>query len=175
MAFFTIDFSTDYVYRDCQETWLSGFSLISKKDLPAILLDQKISEPFHFFCGLPQRSLISPIIFLLCVETFPRLSRGRLGYTDNFCLLATARALKDCGYIKRKSKLNQNLPWERENGVIFDGAKKEFQYFYNKRKYTESSLNTGACNVNPKEQIHWLGVIFVSKLNFKDQARRACQ
>lgn len=139
-----------------------------------IILDQTTSEPFPILCGLPQGPPISPILFLLYVEPFLRLSRGRFGYADDGCFLATARTLEDCGR-KLESKLNQTLQWGYENGVIFDSAKTELQYFHNKRKYTEPSLHTGTYVVNPKDHVRWLGVIFDRKLNFKDQVRRACQ
>ncbi|KHJ32941.1 hypothetical protein EV44_g3830 [Erysiphe necator] len=122
-----------------------------------IILDLTTLEPFPILCDSPQGSPISPILFLLYVEPFLRLSRGRFGYADDGCLLATARTLEDCE-CKLESKFNQTLQWGYENGVIFDSAKMELQYFHNKRKYTEPSLHTGTYVVN-----------------LKDQVRRACQ
>ncbi|POS86951.1 hypothetical protein EPUL_001353, partial [Erysiphe pulchra] len=98
----------------------------------------------------------------------------RFGYADNGCLLATARTLEDCGH-KLECKPNQTLQWGHENGITFDSAKIELQYFHNKRKYIESSLHTRKYLVNPQSHIRWLGVIFDKKLNFKDQVLRACQ
>ena len=42
-----------------------------------IHLDQIISDSFPILCGLPQGSPVSPILFLLYVEPFLRLSQNR--------------------------------------------------------------------------------------------------
>lgn len=139
-----------------------------------IQFDQTTSSPFPILCGLPQGSPVSPILFLLYVEPFLRLSRGRFGYADDGCLLATARTLEECGQ-KLRDKLNQTLQWGQENGIIFDSAKTELQFFHTKRKYFEPSLQIGNDIVKPNDYTRWLGIFLDRKLNFKEHIGRACQ
>ena len=86
---------------------------------------------------------MSPILFLLYVEPFPRLSQSRFGYADDGCILATAKTLDECGQ-KLNMLLDQILKWGGKNGILFDTAKTELQYFHNKRKYNEPSLQMGS-------------------------------
>jgi hypothetical protein len=53
-----------------------------------IRLDKVKSKAFSILCGLPQGSPISPILFLLYVEPFLRLTKERFGYADDGAMLA---------------------------------------------------------------------------------------
>lgn len=151
--------------------WVRSFF----KDRSAqIQFDQIKSNPFPVLCGLPQGSPVSPILFLLYVEPFLRLSRGRFGYADDGCLLATAQTIDECGQ-KLNKLLDQTIQWGYENGITFDTKKTELQFFHNKRKYKEPSLYMGSNIVRPNENTRWLGIFFDRKLNFKEHIRKACQ
>ena len=56
--------------------------------------------------------------------------------------------------------LDQTLKWGGKNGILFDTAKTELQYFHNKRKYKEPSLQMGSDTVKPNDYTRWLGVVF---------------
>lgn len=139
-----------------------------------IRLDGHTSTAFPVVCGLPQGSPVSPILFLLYVEPFLRLSRGRFGYADDGSLLATARTVPEVNRILQ-IHVDRTLDWGRDNGILFDSAKTELQYFHNKRKYHEPSIRAGDAEIKPNDCTRWLGVFFDRKLNFKDHVRRACQ
>lgn len=115
-----------------------------------------------------------PILFLLYVEPFLRISQSRFGYADDGCLLTTAKSLQECGQ-KLQQQLDQTTLWGQENGLIFDVKKTELQYFHKKRKYQEPPIYLGNATIRPNEYTRWLGVFFDRKLNFKDHVRRACQ
>ncbi|KHJ34730.1 hypothetical protein EV44_g4149 [Erysiphe necator] len=112
--------------------WVSSFM----SDRSAhICLDQSKTESLPILCGLPQGSPVSPILFLLYVESLLRLSRGCYGYADDAAIFAAGKTLEECNS-KLQFQLDRALEWGIENGISFDTLKTELQYFDRKRKYS---------------------------------------
>lgn len=88
-------------------------------DRPAqIYLDHSKTESLPMSCGLPQGSLIFPILFPLYVEPLVRLLWGRFGYADNVAIFAAGKILEEC-ISKLQLQLNHKLEWGKENRIYF--------------------------------------------------------
>lgn len=151
--------------------WIEYF--LSKRTA-RICLDNIKTEPLPILCGLPQGSPISPILFLLYIEPVLRLSRGRFGYADDAAILATVNTLSDC-YAKLQKQFDIAISWGLDNGIMFDNAKTEPQYFHRKRKFSEPTLIAGDKEITANDCTRWLGIYFDRKLTFKEHVRRASQ
>jgi ribonuclease HI len=139
-----------------------------------IRLDKVKSKAFSVLCGLPQGSPISPILFLLYVEPFLRLTRGRFGYADDGAILATGTTTQVV-HAKLQKHLDITLAWGKENGVLFDSAKTELQYFHRKRQADDPPLRLpDGQEILPNDITRWLGVFFDRKLWFKAHVQIAC-
>ena len=138
-----------------------------------IRLDGTTSQTFPILCGLPQGSPISPILFLLYVEPFLKLSNRRFGYADDGCLFATGSTLLECQENLQK-ELDSTLRWGLENGISFDAAKTELQYFHRKNKNREEHpVLFGETVITPNEVTRWLGLLLDRKLTFSKHLQHA--
>ncbi|KAI0999197.1 hypothetical protein K3495_g8999 [Podosphaera aphanis] len=80
-------------WPNCLVDWVSSF-LFNRS--MGISLYQITNDPLPVVFGLPQGSPVSPILFLLYVESLLRLSRGRFGYADDAAFYSSAKTLKEC-------------------------------------------------------------------------------
>lgn len=158
-------------WPNCLVQWVRSF-LANRT--AHIRLDKVKSKAFSVLCGLPQGSPISPILFLLYVEPFLRLTKGRFGYADDGAMLAVG-ATTQVVHAKLQKHLDITLAWGQENGVLFDSAKTELQYFHRKRKANDLPLHLPeGLEILPNKATRWLGVFFDRKLSFKAHVQTAC-
>ena len=159
-------------WPDLLVRWIRSF--LSERTA-CIHLDKTRSEAFPVLCGLPQGSPISPILFLLYVEPFLRLSKGRFGYADDGSLLVTGKTVQEVN-TRLQRQLDLTFAWGRENGVVFDVSKTELQYFHRKRDASRDPAvySPDGTAIPPNESTRWLGVHFDRKMSFKEHVRKAC-
>ena len=146
----------------------------------SITLDEETSQPFDLLCGLPQGSPVSPILFLLYVESILKLPLlrsgrgGRFGYADDACFPAEGRTLSSCR-LALQATLYQVREWGESNGILFAEEKTELQYFTpGTRPPLEEPIQAGSYQVAPNKTTRWLGVHFDRRLTFKARVELAC-
>ena len=88
-----------------------------------IYLDKVTSDKFPIVWGLPQGSQISPILFLLYVGPFLRLSKSRFDYANDGCLFASGSTIKTC-HANLQDMLDRTLDWGKKSGFPFENAKR---------------------------------------------------
>ena len=149
--------------------WVSSFATHRTAQ---IHINGTVSEPFPVLCGLPQGSPVSPILFLLYIEPFHRLGRGRFGYADDGCILESGDSINSCHQALQQA-LNLTLQWGSENGICFDVTKTELQYFHRKRSTDEPPIQANNICIKPNHSTRWLGIVFDRKLTFQEHIRQA--
>ena len=101
-----------------------------------IRLDGETGPVTNIYCGLPQGSPISPILFMLYIAPLFRLGttrKHRFGYADDIGLLAISTDLQiNCN--KLQADLQESLDWGESEGITFDPKKSELIHFTRSRK-----------------------------------------
>ena len=140
----------------------------------SITLDGNISPVFKIYCGLPQGSPASPILFLLAIEGMLHLSPKRFGYADDVAFIASAPTLARCGELLQ-TQLFTILAWGRKNGIVLEVSKTELQYFHRKHgSPLEPSVYANGVEIRPNAHTCWCEVIFDQSLRFRENVRQAC-
>ena len=154
--------------------WASSFSTNRKV---RVCLNGTTGPPMDIFCGLPQGSPVSPILFMLYISPLLRLGRPktRFGYADDVALLATSPSLKaNCESLSKS--LSEALDWGASEGVTFDPLKSELIHFTRKRPgpqpppFVQAGDHKVVVNTE-KPTLRWLGVLFDRTLSFKWHAK----
>ena len=138
-------------------------------------LNKFFSEPGQFLCGVPQGSILSPLLFLLCINDIPQAVKCELLlYPDDTCLIFQHSDINEIGI-----QLNKNFvsicDWFVDNKLsIHFGEDKTTSILSSSRDKIKkaSSLNIQYKGKRVKQysKITYLGCIFDETLSAESMA-----
>ncbi|KAI1004666.1 hypothetical protein K3495_g3552 [Podosphaera aphanis] len=134
-----------------------------------------VTSPKELFCGVPQGSPISPLLFLLYM-TEPMRSgntKARFSYADDVGILGIGRTIQESAE-KAQQEVDSLLDWAQRNVVLFEVAKSEVIQFPGRAQEGSVGIRINGNLVEPAEHIRWLGVHLDQKLSFKHHVTTWC-
>ena len=135
------------------------------------------SDSLPITCGVPQESILGPLLFLLYINDLPntwKLLSFRI-FADDTNIYLSRKNLNDLELI-----LNQELyavaEWVKSNRLALSILKTNFVLFHSKRLKPYKSLNLKIDRVNIHElsTVKYLGVTFDSNLTWKNHVNELC-
>ena len=140
-------------------------------------IEKDYSTPASLLCGVPQGSILGPLIFLLYVNDMPQAMDCDLFlYADDSCLLYTAKNVKDI-----KEKLNANFnslcDWFVENKLsIHFGEDKTKSILFGTGKrlknLEEMDIRRGEIKIKQHSSVNYLGCTFDKSLSGVEMATK---
>ncbi|KAI0994968.1 hypothetical protein K3495_g13212 [Podosphaera aphanis] len=145
--------------------WTSSF--LTGRLVQVLHLDG-VTSPKELFCGVPQGSLISPLLFLLYMAEPMRSgnTKARFSYADDVGILGIGRTIQESAE-KAQQEVDSLLDWAQRNAVLFEVAKSEVIQFPGRAQEGSVEIRINGNLVEPAEHIRWLGVHLDQKLSFK--------
>ena len=135
------------------------------------------SDYLSITCGVPQGSILGPLLFLLHINDLPNTSKllSFQLFADDTNIYFSRKNLNDLELI-----LNQELhavaEWMKSNRLALSILKTNFALFHSKRLKPYKSLNLKIDGVNIQEvsSVKYLGVTFDSNLTWKNHVNELC-
>ena len=159
------------------QNWIGSFLTDRRTTL---LFNGAESEPFHTEAGLPQRSPLSPILYLLynkeLIRETNQPSRGvhSIGFMDDLNILVYSSSTEtNCA---RLAKVHEKcLKWAQRFGVAFAPKKYELIHFTTARNKhnLQASIELGGVTKEPSKSVRVLGVWLDPKLKWSAHAKVA--
>ena len=156
-----------YGIRGVCRNWFSSY-LRGRKQFVAI--DHDKSDVTNIECGVPQGSILGPLLFLIYINDFRNcLSSGTAQhYADDTVILYTERSIK-----RLRSTMNRDIAnvcdWLCANRLSLNAGKTEVLLFHPKNKPCDSrfTLKIKSKKIFISNKVKYLGVILDAHLSWR--------
>ena len=143
-----------------------------------VIVNGKASDPTPVLSGVPQGSVIGPLLFLIYIDGVMNLP---LSETSNLILYADDillyRAIKcESDYSVLQDDINTINYWVEENHMQFNTAKYKYMLISHKRHKTTSptALTIASHQIDKVESFKYLGLLFTSDLSWSKHITSVC-
>lgn len=151
--------------------WLTSY-ISNRSQRTVILKDNKkyISSWQKIACGVPQGSILGPLLFLIYINDLPyNIGSSIILYADDTTSVLETKTDEDL-VTKLQENLQQLSKWFKANGLSINNSKSQIVKFHtahNKKGFNPTTLNWKGLNLNFSDTASFLGVIVDSKLSWK--------
>ena len=135
-----------------------------------VSVNNSTSDIMQITHGVPQGSILGPLLFLIFINDFPSVSSFfKFSLFADDSTLTCAMSNKNEDYIKAKleSELKPVFHWLKINKIKTNYDKSKFIIFSYGKKYSLESLNFGNSLISKTSTIKFLGIHMDENLNFK--------
>ena len=151
------------------ESYLSGRSQFVK-------LDGICSSTVQIKYGVPQGSILGPLLFLIYVNDLPSATKFFIKlFADDTFLCAQNKNMK----VLEKdvnSELEKVFVWLASNKLTLNISKSKYMIFTNTRKnFHEISVKINKTPLEKCTKYKYLGIVIDEKLNWKDHIEYVCK
>ena len=170
-AFDTIDHTLllkkleHYGIRGIVNKWLCSY--LSKRK-QYVEIDQESSNLLDVLCGVPQGSVLGPLLFLLYINDICNVSKllKLILFADDTNLFRSGLNLEElCKEISNElSKLNK---WFKVNKLSLNVSKTNFMIFAGRKKCIDAKIYIDNFGIELVHTTKFLGIIIDDKLNWK--------
>lgn len=132
-----------------------------------VIADETLSDPFFTHSGVPQGSVLGPILFLIFINDLPnvnfKIAKIKL-FADDLKLYATVNSIQDANNLQED--INKVSAWASENNFTLACDKTSLLRLGNKPLPFNYKLQDRT--IEPVSQVRDLGIIIDSKLSFEE-------
>ena len=136
-----------------------------------VQIDDKSSEHRPVFFGVPQGSILGPILFNMYVAEIPIcITSKSIQYADDTTIYESAKECDAPSLLNTLERDISNLSsWSDENSLVFNNDKLKFVTFSrNPNKNKSYLLRTNMKSIEQNESTKLLGITFDEKLNWSE-------
>ena len=156
-----------YGIRGITHKWFSSY-LSSRTH--AVCIDGNLSEYHYIKCGIPQGSILGPLLFLIYINDLSNASKTlffRMFADDTACFLDDSNINNLINTFQEE--LSKISNWMRVNKLSINIDKTKYMIFHSPRQKIPSNIKLYLDNeeIEQVDNIKYLGIIFDNNLNWK--------
>ena len=146
-------------------------SFLTNRTFQVSLLGE-ISEQKEIKCGVPQGSILSPLLFIIFIMDLPEMPNTKVSaFADDICFFTVAKTYNQA-INQMQNALNMFKEWCDKWSIKINVEKTHSQYFTRKRNVGPPRLTYGTTQIEYKRVCKFLGLHFDSpRLTWNDHIK----
>jgi exonuclease III len=138
--------------------------------LQYVQIGQQKSKIMEVKCGVPQGSVLGPILFLLYINDLPNITENQIRlFADDTTLFIKNKNPHDLMQ-KLQNEFSKLEKWCIDNRLKINKQKTKFSIFCRKNKFIPDTLNSmrlNDINIERSSHVKYLGIVVDEKLNWR--------
>ena len=132
-----------------------------------VTIESADSEPRSIQYGVPQGSILGPLLFVIYINDMPNISSIAkfILYADDANIIVTADTLENA-YDKLETLTSSLISWVSLNGLCLNLKKTNYMIFTRKRVINTRKILISGTIIEHKTTARFLGVLLDEKLNW---------
>ena len=148
--------------------WVNSF--LSQRNVYVKIKNTR-SEKFSPTAGVPQGSVVAPILFLIYVSNTPETPAEISQFADDFALFYRSKS-SQLIQSKLQASLNTLIKWCDKLEIKINPAKTKYMLFKNpSKRQTNLSLNINGKQIEEAKTIKFLGITMTPHLNWNEHCQ----
>ena len=157
-----------YGIRGSVLTWITDF-LTDRSQ--RVILDNKESNPCSVLSGVPQGTVLAPLLFLIYINDLPlHVSNKVRLYADDVILYSHIHSVNDCHNLQQD--LDKLTEWSHKWQMIFNPKKCEFLRITNKKNPIPHTYYIDNCQIDEVSNAKYLGVVIDQHLTWNEHIKQ---
>ena len=154
-----------YGIRGVANKWLQNY-LTNRKQY--VVIDDHSSDLLDMTCGVPQGSVLGPIMFIIYINDICNVSDvvKCVSFADDANIFCSERNLTDL-QLTLNRELGKLFVWFSVNKLSFNFSKTNYILFRNRSADTDLNICINTINVTRVQSSKFLGIIIDENLNWK--------
>ena len=162
-----------YGIRGTMLNWFKSY-LSNRKQ--SVSISQCLSPSLNMNCGVPQGSILGPLLFILYINDISNVSKifKIIQFADDTCLFLSAKNKEDLERLCNQ-ELVKISDWLTTNALSINVKKSNFLFFSNSKQEQQLNLQLIEIPIEQKQVVRYLGIEIDDQLNWTHQVRRVKQ
>ena len=136
-----------------------------------VILDNKQSISCKVLSGVPQGTVLAPLLFLIYINDLPlHVSNKVRLYADDVILYSYIYSMDDC--YKLQKDLDSLTMWSNKWQMFFNPRKCEFLRITNKKNFISFTYHINDCSIQEVTHAKYLGVVLDQHLSWNDHIKK---
>lgn len=155
-----------YGIRGKPLSWLSSYL---KNRQQFVQIGDVASELLKVLCGVPQGSILGPVLFILYINDISNVSKllEFIMFADDTNIFCSGDNIVElCDNVS--SELTNLEKWFALNKLSLNLTKTNFMVFSNRKKQNDVTVSINNCKLDRVTNVKFLGVTIDEKLNWKE-------
>lgn len=151
------------------------YRLYSKRNI-YIRTSSSLIGPRQTFTGIPQGSILSPLLYILYTHSFEKMFPHKiktLQFADDICVYTTHGNINQC-YEELQNSMGNLTSWLHNSGFIISELKSSICTFTRKRMIPPDLVQLGNYQFPYKTKVKFLGIYLDTKLSWKHHINYLC-
>ena len=156
----------------CIVTWIHNY-LAERRQ--AVVLNGASSQSAHVISGVPQGSILGPLLFLIYIDDITHANISEASKIVIYILLYRPISSKE-DYVALQSDIDALSNWTTGNFMTFNTTKCKFMLISRKRSHyvPTTPLSLNGCILEKVPSFKYLGMMISSDLSWSEHIQRAC-
>ena len=142
-------------------------------------MEGRLSSPLEVNCGVPQGSILGPLLFIIYINDLPLLCSSSVPslYADDTAIISTGKSPEEVS-VKLQSDLDRLYIWFARNKLSVNCLKTHSMLFTSNRskfKNDKLYLELAGVNICQTTEVKYLGLHLDPQLNFDVHVKKLCQ